>query len=319
MTLSIIMLLLAGCWAMTIPAPAPDAYHEMNSSDSLIGTSIYDVIQKLGYPDKVRERSGRKYLIYKDYGGGVDVGFLLYAPFAVLPSDSGKGSIHCLLLAIDQDYLITDVQLKTRGVGPEEFFTGSAQLPESCARIFWEEHELSSFHDSTEETLSILKEHMKAIVMEDISATDLSSAIKLLERFDDAAALEYLLTEGNEETIDQFQEFVTDRKNVNTYFKLRQHNTKLANKILCGAIERKYCQAYILLGATYYSGDGVPRDLKKAYAWYRYAERMKCPDCCSTTIKQIREWLSPEELLNAELLSSKTNPEQCAIELGVTK
>lgn len=153
---------------MVAPASAPDRYHNMQEKrDYLIGTSVHDIIEIMGYPDNVRTDNGNKYLIYKAYGGGLLVGFLLWAPFAAVPAEADEGSIHCLLVKIDHDYLIRDIQLKTKGVGPTEFFAGDASLPGSCAKIIWSSDELSSSRDATEQTLTILKEQRKDLIQPD--------------------------------------------------------------------------------------------------------------------------------------------------------
>ena len=311
--LSFLSIQLSGCWGITVPGSAPDKYPNTHNRNALIGSSVHEAIETLGYPDKVRERNGNKYLIYKDYGSGLDVGFFLYAPFFVFPADSQEGSIHCLLIEINEDYVIQDIQLETRGKGP------SWVLPESCVRLFWKPDELSSFHDSTEDTVALLREQRKDRLEAGLASHDVSSAIRLVEEFGETTALEYLVEEADTDTLNQLVSSIITDTGLQIYFKIREHNPELANTILCNAIKQGYCEAYILMGAIHFTGNGVPTSKEKAYIWYRIAENNNCPDCCSTSIGYIQEWLSAEQINNAELLLDDWNPEQCEVELGCNK
>lgn len=68
------------------------------------------------------------------------------------------------------------------------------------------------------------------------------------------------------------------------------------------AAEKGSVSAQALLGAMYYTGDGVPKDLKKAYAWYHIAAGNG--DAASIQFRDaIKTLISAEQLSQAEQMS----------------
>jgi len=59
-----------------------------------------------------------------------------------------------------------------------------------------------------------------------------------------------------------------------------------------------------MLGAMYYLGDGVPKDLKIAYMWYKLAADQGDPSA-KTFLSMITQLLSENELSEAQMLFSE--------------
>ena len=110
----LILVLLTGCWGFSIPASAPERFHDTQKQQSFIGSSINDVIDTLGYPESVLASDTAKYYLYKQHGGGLMVGFLFYVPYVVGPTGPKEGSIHCLQIEVGRDNIIKSIQVRNK-------------------------------------------------------------------------------------------------------------------------------------------------------------------------------------------------------------
>ena len=136
-----------------------------------------------------------------------------------------------------------------------------------CVQVFWTEEERQSLRDITAETLAMLKDHRNGILQAKAAGGDMESAVKLANEHGETATLESIVMHGNKETVAALAVYLADEYRIQTYFKIRENDPALANRLLCHAADEGFCEACKLVGGIHFAGDGVPKSVEKAYVW----------------------------------------------------
>lgn len=93
------------------------------------------------------------------------------------------------------------------------------------------------------------------------------------------------------------------------------HEDKAANiDLLCKAADGGIINAQSELGWMYRNGNGVPRDITRAYMWYKHASTQLGGDQLQHArdqLKHIEESMSADEIAQAKYLYSNWSPGQC--------